>query len=50
MFRKLLENKREDYSDYTSESVVSEVGKSFSVIDRLKPEGGKREMFLLEPA
>ena len=50
MFQTLLENKREDYADYTAENFESEVRKCFSVRDRLKLKGGSRELFLLEPA
>ena len=49
MFHKLIENKREDYADYTSENFEVELGRCFSISDRLKLKGGKREMFLLEP-
>ncbi len=50
MFQTLLENKREDYADYTAENFESEVRRRFSVRDRLKLKGGLRELFLLEPA
>ena len=50
MFQTLLENKREDYADYTAENFESEVRRCFSVRDRLKLKGGLRELFLLEPA
>ncbi len=50
MFQILLENKREDYADYTAENFESEVRRCFSVRDRLKLKGGLRELFLLEPA
>ena len=47
---KLIENKREEYADYTMENFETEVGRHFSIGDRLVLKGGKREMFLLEPA
>ena len=50
MFLKLIENKREEYADYTMENFETEVGRHFSIGDRLVLKGGKREMFLLEPA
>ncbi len=50
MFGKLLENKREDYADYTSENFEAETRRLFSINDRLQLKGGMREMFLLEPA
>ena len=50
MFQKLLQNKREDYADYTSEHFASEIRKRFSINDQLPLKGGLREMFLLEPA
>ena len=50
MFQTLLDNKREDYADYTAENFESEVRKCFSVRDRLKLKGGLRELFLLVPA
>lgn len=50
MFRKLLQNKREDYADYTAGNFESEVRARFSVRDRLKLKGGLRELFALEPA
>ena len=50
MFQKLLENKQEDYADYTAENFESEVRRHFSVRDRLKMKDGLRELFLLEPA
>ncbi len=49
MFQKLLENKREDYADYTAENFVAAVGKRFAIRDRLDLKGGKRELFLLNP-
>jgi SAM-dependent methyltransferase len=49
MFRKLVENKSEDYPDYTPEAFESEIAEHFTVSDRLELKGGKREMFLLEP-
>ena len=50
MFLKLIENKREEYADYTMDNFETEVGRHFSIGDRLVLKGGKREMFLLEPA
>ena len=49
MFRKLVENKSEDYPDYTLEAFESEIAEHFTVSDRLELKSGKREMFLLEP-
>ncbi len=49
MFQKLIENKREDYADYTSENFEAEIRRRFSVRDRLELKGGLRELFLLEP-
>ena len=49
MFRKLVENKSEDYPDYTPEAFESEIAEHFTVSDRLELKGGKREMLLLEP-
>ena len=50
MFQSLVENKREDYADYTAENFESEIRRSFRVRDRLKLKGGLRELFLVEPA
>ena len=50
MARRLLENKREDYADYTAEHFAAEVGKRFRVRDRQQLKGSAREMFLLLPA
>ena len=50
MFQTLLENKQEEYADYTAEHFESEVRRHFSIRDRLKLKGGLRELFLLEPA
>lgn len=50
MFRKLIENKREEYADYTQADFEAEAAKRFSIGDRLALKGGKREMFLLAPA
>ena len=50
MFQKLLENKQEDYADYTAENFEAEIRRHFAVRDRLKLKGGLRELFLLEPA
>lgn len=50
MFHKLLENKKEDYPDYTLESFEAEVRKHFTIEDRLDFKDGLRELFLLEPA
>ncbi len=49
MFQKLLENKRENYTDYSAENFEAEVSRHFSISDRLKLKDGKREIFLLEP-
>ncbi len=49
MFHTLVENKREEYADYTAENFEAEVARHFSISDRLQLKGGKREMFLLEP-
>ena len=49
MFGKLVENKREDYADYTSENFKSEIEKRFTIEDRIELKRGKREMLLLEP-
>ena len=49
MFRKLIENKSEDYADYNAEAFESEIPRHFTVSDRLVLKGGKREMLLLEP-
>ncbi len=49
LFRKLIENKREEYADYTMQNFEAEAGRHFSIGDRLKLKGGKRVMFLLEP-
>ena len=50
MFHKLIENKREEYADYTQDNFEAEVTKCFSIGDRLVLKGGKREMLVLEPA
>lgn len=49
MLRRLLENKREDYADYTAEQFEAEVHKHFRIRDRQQLKGGAREMLLLEP-
>ena len=49
MFRRLVENKTEDYPDYTPEQFESEAARHFTVGDRLVLKGGNRELFLLEP-
>jgi len=49
MFHKLLENKKEDYPDYTLDSFEAEVLRHFVIEDRLELKGGMRQMFLLEP-
>ena len=49
MFAKLAANKREDYGDYTSENFQSELGRHFTVEDRLALKAGTREMLLLAP-
>ena len=49
MFQKLIENKREDYADYTVENFESEIERLFTIEDRLGLKGGKREVLLLEP-
>ena len=48
MFRALVENKTEDYADYTAEGFQAEIDKHFTVADRLDLKGGSREMLLLE--
>ncbi len=48
MFRALVENKTEDYADYTAEGFRAEIDKHFTVGDRLALKGGRREMLLLE--
>ena len=50
MFQALLENKRENYADYTAENFASELGRHFAVRDQLTLKGGARELFMLEPA
>ena len=50
MFHKLIENKREEYADYTQDNFEAEVTKRFSIGDRLVLKGGTREMFLIKPA
>ena len=50
MFAKLIEHKREDYADYTSENFRREIEKRFSIQDAMTLKGGKREMLMLEPA
>ncbi len=49
MFRKLVENKSEDYADYTSENFQLEIEKRFTIEDRMELKKGKRQMLLLEP-
>ena len=49
MFQKLIENKREEYADYTAENFEREVRECFSISDRLSLKDGKREMLLLVP-
>lgn len=50
MVKRLLENKREDYEDYSIGNVEKEISSRFSVRDRLKLKGGSRVLLLLEPA
>lgn len=50
MFGKLIENKSEQYADYTSENFQSEIERRFTIEDRMELKGGKREMLLLEPS
>ena len=50
MFRKLLENKQEDYADYTAGNWEAELRRRFDVLDRVELKGGLRELFLLEPS
>ena len=49
MFGKLIENRSDQYSDYTSENFHSEIERCFTIEDRMGLKGGKREMLLLEP-
>lgn len=49
MVRKLLENKRENYEDYSIRNVEKAISSRFSVRDRLKLKGGSRVLLLLEP-
>jgi len=49
MFAKLVENKHEDYADYTPENFQSEVERHFTIADRMTLKGGKREILLLTP-
>ncbi len=50
MFLKLLENKQEDYADYTAGNWEAELRQRFDVLDRVELKGGLRELFLLEPS
>ena len=50
MFQALLENKRENYADYTAANFASELRRHFAVRDQLELKGGARELFMLEPA
>ena len=50
MFQTLLMNKREDYSDYSTEHFHTEVRKRFSIRERLQLKDNLRVLFLLEPA
>jgi hypothetical protein len=50
MFRKLLENKQEDYADYTARNWEAELRRRFDVLERVELKGGLRELFLLEPS
>ena len=49
MFSRLIENKDDDYPDYTAENFRSELERRFTIGDSLELKGGKREIFLLEP-
>lgn len=49
MFRKLIENKSEDYADYTAQNFETEIARRFTVRDRLELKCGKRHMLALEP-
>ncbi len=49
MFLQLIANKREGYADYTPQNFEAEVSKRFSIGDRLRLKGGKRELVLLQP-
>ena len=49
MVQKLLENKRENYEDYSTENVEKEISSRFSVRDRLTLKDGLRVLLLLEP-
>ena len=50
MFAMLIENKNEDYADYTLENFLAEVVKRFRIEDSMELKGGKRKMLLLEPS
>ena len=49
MFSKLIENRSEEYADYTSQNFQAEIERRFTIEDRMGLKGGKREMLLLEP-
>lgn len=49
MFRALVMNKTEEYGDYTLPAFETEVGKWFTIEDRLVLKDGMRELFLLVP-
>ena len=49
MFQKLLENKDEQYPDYTAENFNCEVARRFDVRQRLQLKDGLRELLVLEP-
>ena len=49
MVKKLLTNKKEQYSDYTLEAFESEVSSLFDIVDRQTLKGGDREIFMLSP-
>ena len=49
MFRRLLANKDEQYSDYTAQNFHCEVARRFTICERLRLKHGLRELLLLKP-
>ena len=49
MFRALLANKSDDYADYTPANFHAELGRHFTIEERLPLKNGTRELFLLTP-
>ena len=49
MFGRLVENKGEEYADYALGNFEAEVGRCFSVVDRVELKGGRRVLLVLEP-